>query len=277
MPWFKVDDGLWGSAKWLATPPSARGLWCSAGSWSMDQLSDGFIPVHVIPILGGSDTDVAALIEVGLWDKHRTGFRFHDWDQYQPSRESVMTKREAEAQRKADWRARKSGKAATTGRSPADVPDVSRRDKSVSPADVPDVSQPCPALPDPTRPDPYISTPSSADEDPFEAWWKHYPRKVDKGHARTAYKRAAKKTDHAMLLAAVQSFAQSTEGSEARFIAHAATWLNGERWTDQSVDQSEDPLVGWTPPPPPPELRRDQITAWNREQREAEKRRRGVA
>src|SRR4051812_39798971 len=67
MTWFKVDDGLWGHPKWLATPAPARGLWVTAGSWSAANLTDGRIPRHVLPSLGGRPRDAATLVTVGLW------------------------------------------------------------------------------------------------------------------------------------------------------------------------------------------------------------------
>jgi len=162
MAWGKVDDHLWGSPKWLATPLRARGLWCSALSYSMDQLTDGFIPTHVVPILGGRSSDANALILTGLWEKDAKGFVFHDWTDYQPSKESIVGKREAEAARKAGWRAKRAGQGAVSADDSGAVLDVSHRDNSVRPASVPPVSQTCPALPDPTRPDPTQKTKSVA-------------------------------------------------------------------------------------------------------------------
>lgn len=66
----------------------------------------------------------------------------------------------------------------------------------------------------------------------FEAWWKHYPRKVDKGHARKAFAKALKIATVEELTVGVIAYAASVKNSEAKFIAHAATWLNGERWSD---------------------------------------------
>lgn len=81
-----------------------------------------------------------------------------------------------------------------------------------------------------------IDAPNDATVDAFDAWWTHYPRKVSKGQARTAYKTAAKKTGHEVLLAAVEEFAQRMQGSEPKFIPHPSTWLNGERWLDAAPE-----------------------------------------
>jgi len=67
----------------------------------------------------------------------------------------------------------------------------------------------------------------------FERFWSLYPRKVDKGHARKAYRQALKRTDPDAIVAGVERYARSVKGKEPRFIAHAATWLNGDRWLDE--------------------------------------------
>jgi hypothetical protein len=99
MAWGKVDDKLWGSPKWLASPLRARGLWVSGLSWCMDQLTDGFVPCHVLTTIGGTPKDARVLIDVGLWESVDGGYLFHDWLDYQPSRASVLAERAAAAER----------------------------------------------------------------------------------------------------------------------------------------------------------------------------------
>src|SRR5699024_4333525 len=85
-------------------------------------------------------------------------------------------------------------------------------------------------------------TTSPAGDDQFSAWWQHYPRTVCKGQARRAYSAALKKTDHNTLVAAADAFTARVRGSDPKFIAHPATWLNGERWTDQDLP-ADDGIV----------------------------------
>jgi hypothetical protein len=76
----------------------------------------------------------------------------------------------------------------------------------------------------------------------FDAFWEAYPRKTAKGAARVAYGKAAKKEAENVLLDAVNHFARASRGVELRFIPHAATWLNQERWLDdlEPVSTFED-------------------------------------
>jgi hypothetical protein len=99
MPWFKVDDGLWGHPKWRRVPHRARSLWVTAGAWSADQLTDGFIPTHILPALDGATRDARELVDAGLWQAVEGGFQFWQWLERQPSREAVLAERAAATER----------------------------------------------------------------------------------------------------------------------------------------------------------------------------------
>lgn len=76
--------------------------------------------------------------------------------------------------------------------------------------------------------------------DQFEVWWKAYPRKLGKGQARKAFAGALKKTTFEVLLEGAKRYAGQREGQDPTYTAHPATWLNGERWLDESTGlQSE--------------------------------------
>lgn len=74
----------------------------------------------------------------------------------------------------------------------------------------------------------------------FEAFWMVYPagRRVDKKRARAAWAKAVRDAaDPEFTAKAIQDSAEawarfwSVERTEAKFIPHPTTWLNGERWT----------------------------------------------
>jgi hypothetical protein len=40
-------------------------------------------------------------------------------------------------------------------------------------------------------------------------------------------------------------YAKSVEGSDPKFVAHPATWLNGERWDDEPDIPQADVMPEW--------------------------------
>jgi len=74
----------------------------------------------------------------------------------------------------------------------------------------------------------------------FDDWWQIVPRKVGKGQARRAYHAARKKAAAEELTEGIRRYARSLNGTEVAFIAHPATWLNGERWLDEDGAQIPD-------------------------------------
>ena len=89
--WFKVDDSFFSNPKTAMLSDGATALWLRSGSWSAQQLTDGFIPARMVPMFRGSDDSVRELCDVGLWerDDERDGYWFHDWSDYQPDVEEV--------------------------------------------------------------------------------------------------------------------------------------------------------------------------------------------
>src|SRR3990167_10469048 len=87
------------------------------------------------------------------------------------------------------------------------------------------------------------SVPSEIEAE-FSAWWQAWPRKVARGAAARAYRRARKLTDAPTLLAGVGAYTASLEALKANGqfvpeICYPATWLNGERWADEIHAQPE--------------------------------------
>jgi hypothetical protein len=107
MPWFRVDDQLYGHPKWISLKPPAKALWISAGSWCAAHLSDGLVPAEALSFLGASRSAAAQLVEARLWHEEGDGYRFHEWDQWQPTREEVMAERRRNAERIREWRQKK--------------------------------------------------------------------------------------------------------------------------------------------------------------------------
>jgi hypothetical protein len=104
MAWFKVDDGFYTSMKFLSIPrqhqAQAAGAWLLCGTWSADKMTDGFVPYSVMDMWEFEADVVGHLVEVGLWDhdEERMGIQFHDWCDYQPTRDELMEKRNRRAE-----------------------------------------------------------------------------------------------------------------------------------------------------------------------------------
>ena len=70
--------------------------------------------------------------------------------------------------------------------------------------------------------------------DNFPAFWAEYPRKVARGAAFKAYEKALAAVAPEIILAGLRQWKVAHAGDEEKFIPHAATWLNQERWADRS-------------------------------------------
>lgn len=135
------------------------GLWALAGAWCARELTDGRLPKYMLEELAADEALAVALVESGLWYEETGEYVFHDWFDYQPSREDVTLKRKKNAARLQAWRDAKALENSVTD-PPSDascnaVTDVVTNGvtNSVSNALV---TLP-PTRPDPTRPDPLVT------------------------------------------------------------------------------------------------------------------------
>jgi hypothetical protein len=231
VPWFKIDDGFHGHPKVFELSLEAVGIWTLAGSWCAKYLTDGAVTGKAIARLGGSPALCAELVDAGLWLVIPDGFQFKDWDDYQPLKDDVEAEREAARERMKAVRAKKKGVS----------PDVQANVQANNTGTFEGTSEEVrvtPSHPIPSRPISNTPAPDGADE--FDKWYALYPKKKAKGQARVAFKAARKKTSLEVLIAGVQRFAQENKGKDPQFLAYPATWLNGERWEDES---SQAPVV----------------------------------
>ena len=124
MAWFKGDDKSHQNAKHLAVGLVGSGLYWRMVSWSSDHETDGEVPAHIIPTLSPelSPKKRAELLQAmvdavfgnsghGMLEVKLKGpkgeplvFKVHDYLDYNPSREQLETKRQAERDRIASKR-----------------------------------------------------------------------------------------------------------------------------------------------------------------------------
>ena len=112
MPWFNVDDGFAFHRKVVAAGNAAIGLWARAGAWSAGELTEGFIPDHMVSTMG-TLAQARKLVTVGLWTTVEGGYQFHEWsdDGRNPTRQQVLERRNKDREKKALARAAKQRKA----------------------------------------------------------------------------------------------------------------------------------------------------------------------
>lgn len=105
MAWLKVDDQLAFHPKVMEAGNSAMGLWVRAGAWCAANLTDGQLPANMIGTLGAQRRHARSLVESGLWVETETGYAFHDWGEFQPTKAEVLREREQARIRKQRQRA----------------------------------------------------------------------------------------------------------------------------------------------------------------------------
>lgn len=227
--WFKVDDGFWSHPKVLELSDAAQALWLRAGTWSMCHMTDGFIPASAVTILRGKPRHFDELTKFLMLERVQGGWRFRDWESYQPTKADVEEKREKERLEKQNQRRGPRGQY-------EDSPKVSRGDN---------LREYQPSRPDPTitTTDVVVNTSSPAapatvskraehEREFQEQFWPIYPKKVGKQDALKAFLKARSSTDLQSILDGVNRYvAQGFEDS--RLIKHPQGWLNGRRWEDE--------------------------------------------
>ncbi|MEU4640854.1 hypothetical protein [Micromonospora sp. NPDC023814] len=79
----------------------------------------------------------------------------------------------------------------------------------------------------------------------FEKFWTAYPRHEAKAAARKAWDKAIKRATPDAITAGAARY-RDQPGREPQYTAHAATWLNADRWTDEPAParRSNDRATG---------------------------------
>jgi hypothetical protein len=180
--WFKVDDGFHDHPKVHALAeqadqrfPLCVAIWTLSGCYAGRHETDGLVTIatlrRLVPGSSREELERAALdlVAVGLWERDGESYLFHDWADYQPTREEKAEKREQDRARQARSRgARQRSRASQRGGGVTGA--MSQRDSGVTRAEHAEASRvghtppsrPSPSQPSPARPDP--SAPSRARE-----------------------------------------------------------------------------------------------------------------
>lgn len=146
MVWVRIDDRYNEHLKFASAGPLGVTLWLAGMAYCNRNLTDGFIPWTVArtlvaweyigaagptailvalldsddePAMVTSDLVIDQVVHSGLWDTVTGGYMVHDYLDYQPSRQAVMTERAAKA---AAGRAGGLASAQARGVAPAQAP-----------------------------------------------------------------------------------------------------------------------------------------------------------
>lgn len=219
--WAKFDLDMADHPKILPLSDAAFRAFIESVLWSRKQLTDGFLAkrytvarwsLAVARELLDSDP------EKPLWVEVEGGYQIRDFDQHQETKASVEA---------ASERAKRAGQKGGLAKAKRTAKQTASKVVSKS---VPETE---------TETD-------VKNKQKFEAWWPHYPKKIDKVDALKAFKEAITKTDIDALIEATKTYARTTVGTEPRFIKGPAAWLRAERWTDELVPAQRvfDPYAG---------------------------------
>lgn len=76
----------------------------------------------------------------------------------------------------------------------------------------------------------------------FEDFWKAYPRKIGKTQASKSWEKISISEEvYHQIMAGLDNYIKyEWKGKEMKYIPHAATWLNQERWKDEVTIKKED-------------------------------------
>ncbi|MEM5789046.1 MAG: DnaD domain protein [Syntrophobacteraceae bacterium] len=103
MAWIKLDDQWMNHPKIIRAGRDARDMWLASLTWCSSYLTDGYFTEDMLitfAVMAGVDVAnvkqiASKLLEVCLWDATDGGFKIHDYEDYNFTKEQVIAVREA--------------------------------------------------------------------------------------------------------------------------------------------------------------------------------------
>jgi len=218
MGWVKLDDGFAEHPKIAAMSDAALALWVTSLAYCNRNLTDGFVP-HAVghgQLRYSEGNPVPAIRELealGSWEAVEGGWKVHDYEDFQPSREGVLATRNATRERVKRHRngVRNAGSnagsnAESNGVTPGTGSSLGSKALELQEQGI-----------------------------AFDAFWTAYPRKVGKPKARAAFLAAVRRgADPERIVAGAVAYRDDPNRS-AEFTAHPTTWLNRDGWEDEPL------------------------------------------
>ena len=287
--WIRLSDRMGEHPKTLQVPRAHRWALIELLGYCSRNLTDGFVPREMMLRLIDSD-ELASLMFAGFIKKCSGGYVFHDYLDWQESRESVE-KRSAERSQAGKRGAAKRwqsdgnhhGNSHAHGKSHSNSDGNSHsgshddgnshsgshsnshssshrngnsHGKWMADTDTDTEIRTTSTVRNSTNPEPSLTATAAS---MFDQFWKTYPRRVGKQAALKAFTRETKTADPADIIAGAQRMADDPNLPDKTFIPHPATWLSRAGWLDEAYPQRET-KPGDKPTPQPPTFDRSAMT-----------------
>jgi hypothetical protein len=253
MTWARLDDDVNSNTKITVLSDAAFRLWACGLVYSQKELTDGFIPEHVLktfPVKRRPSSVLPELLEslvkgkAPLWHKADGGYQIHDYLSHNDSAADIRKARELGRDRLNRFRQRHGDvtKRVTNG---AETPFVR---SSTTTTTTTTTKEQEPKI----KPPRAKSARSTADEPPlFTAFWDAYPRHEKRAKAANIW---AKLAPDGALVGRIMSALEWQRNQpkwlekDGKYIPHATTWLNDRRWEDEpfhtpQLESSADQLA----------------------------------
>jgi hypothetical protein len=98
MAWVRIDDQAPRHEKLLKAGPAAAWLWVCGIAHAQSQLTDGIVTDIALPFIGvakGTKELARRLVDVGLWERVKDGYRVHDYHDYNATKDEMKERRAA--------------------------------------------------------------------------------------------------------------------------------------------------------------------------------------
>jgi hypothetical protein len=178
-----------------------------------------------------------ALVDAGLWIPGPTGWQFHDWVQYQDSKQEVEAKRQKWANDKRRQRAYRTTVSVqeSTAMSTVDSPMDSTQESVESPGTGTGIGTGSTEL--------FFK---NKEENRFAEFYEAYPRKMKRGDAEKAWKQMIRAGFPAQVIidGAFRFAADPNLPVDRSFIPYPASWLRARSWEDEPLPARRGTTTG---------------------------------
>lgn len=228
-PFARVAINFYRHPKIRRLTKDAQHLYLASILHCVEFKTDGRFPADETPLLASVSrvrpSLADELVDVGVWQRDGDDVVIRDFLEWQSSAEQRNARSEAAKKAaEARWEAERNANGTADGTANRNAEPMLGRGRGRE-----NTSR------DQTR--------DSPDPPGFEQFWEIWPRREARARAVKAFRTATRKTSVDAILDGARAYVRNCEQRkvEPSYIAHATTWLNGERWNDD-LPQPPDPF-----------------------------------